>query len=265
MLGWKKRRRQKLLKQTWLNDHMWHTMLAELPLLSGLSASDNQQLRELTTLFVAEKKFVGRQDLAQSLDQWQRLLIAVQACLPILHLGLDYYDDWVTIIVYPQRFIKSYADSHPNSTQQQLQELSGESWPRGPLVIAWQDVLQSDTGFNLIIHECAHKLDMLNGPTNGFPPLHSDMDSAWWTRVFQAAYKDFCQRLENSPLDPYAAKDPGEFFAVTSEQFFVAPAVLQSIYPAVYRQLCLFYRQDPVQRLPGHALLRAAPISLNAV
>ena len=258
MFSWKKRRRQKLLQSAGLGNATWQTIVTDLPLLHGLSLSDSQRLRELTTLFVDEKKFIGKHDLQRGLDQWQRLIIAAQACLPILNLGLDYYDDWTTLIVYPQRFTKP-------ETPQYIHGISGEAWPRGPLIIAWQEVLQSDSHFNLIIHECAHKLDMLNGQTNGFPPLHNDMDHSWWTRIFQAAYNDFCQHMENSAFDQYAAKDPGEFFAITSEQFFIAPSVLQSTYPAVYRQLSLFYRQDPVQRLPAQALLNNTPAPLQAI
>jgi Mlc titration factor MtfA (ptsG expression regulator) len=98
---------------------------------------------------------------------------------------------------------------------------------------------------------------MLNGDANGFPPLHADMSREVWSRVFVAAYEDFCARVErgeHGALDPYAAENPAEFFAVTSEAFFDAPHVVQSAYPEAYRHLALFYRQDPASRL---ALMRA--------
>jgi len=103
-----------------------------------------------------------------------------------------------------------------------------------------------------VIHEFAHKLDMLNGAANGFPPLHADMKAEQWSRVFEDAYEDFCFRVGNrelTPIDSYAAEDPGEFFAVVSELFFEIPDAVRESYPDVYQQLVIFYRQDPGLRL----------------
>ena len=107
---------------------------------------------------------------------------------------------------------------------------------------------------------------MRNGEPNGFPPLHSGMKIAAWNAAFSAAYDDFCKRVDAAdrlperrmqaaldalPIDPYAAESPGEFFAVGSEAFFETPELLAPAYPAVYEQLRLFYRQDPLARLEG--------------
>ena len=125
-------------------------------------------------------------------------------------------------------------------------------------------------GYNVVIHEFAHKLDMRNGDPNGFPPLHKGMAPADWKRAFSDAYRDFLAKVEAAealperrmqrvldalPLDPYAAESAGEFFAVASEAFFETPEVLAPAYPAVYEQLRLFYKQDPGARLarPGIA------------
>jgi len=132
--------------------------------------------------------------------------------------------------------------------------LAGESWHGGPLVLSLADVAASGQGegVNVVLHEFAHKLDMLNGDANGFPPLHRGMDAAAWSNVFSAAYEDLCRRVddgEDTPIDPYATTDPGEFFAVLSEAFFETPNSLFAEYPAVYAQMRQFYRQDPLQRL----------------
>ena len=108
--------------------------------------------------------------------------------------------------------------------------------------------------YNLVIHELAHKLDMLNGDANGLPPLHSDMRVSDWATAMQQAYDDLNRQLDRNPdaetaIDPYAAENPAEFFAVTSEYFFTAPDLLVQAYPEVYAQLRGFYRQDPSARL----------------
>jgi Mlc titration factor MtfA (ptsG expression regulator) len=102
------------------------------------------------------------------------------------------------------------------------------------------------------MHEFAHKLDMLNGDANGFPPLHPEMSRPGWQAVFEAAYSDFCERVDayrETAVDPYAAESPAEFFAVLSEAFFEIPRAVRDKYPAVYVQLAAFYRQDPAARL----------------
>jgi Mlc titration factor MtfA (ptsG expression regulator) len=104
----------------------------------------------------------------------------------------------------------------------------------------------------VVIHEFAHKLDMLNGAADGFPPLHRGMAATVWSTVFSEAYRDFRSKVEagtDSDIDPYAAENPGEFFAVLSETFFERPMLLGEAYPSVYGQLAAFYRQNPAGRM----------------
>jgi len=128
-------------------------------------------------------------------------------------------------------------------------ELAGEAMPGGPVVISW-DAAAYDPHINVVIHEFAHKLDMINGVADGMPPLHPEMDRGAWTRAFEEAYQGFCDAVERGRdtwLDPYAAEHPAEFFAVVSEAFFEDPAETRRRYPEVYEQLKLFYRQDPAR------------------
>ena len=70
--------------------------------------------------------------------------------------------------------------------------------------------------------------------------------------AFSSAFEDFSERVERGEevlIDDYAADDPGEFFAVMSEAFFLHPHDVQETYPEVYGQLVAFYRQDPGLRL----------------
>ncbi len=119
--------------------------------------------------------------------------------------------------------------------------------PGGPVVLSW-DAAAHDPEINVVIHEFAHKLDMLNGAADGMPPLHAGMDRRAWSAAFKAAYEGFCDAVDRSHdtwLDPYAAEHPSEFFAVISEKFFTEPKETRRRYPDVYDQLRRFYRQDP--------------------
>ena len=177
--------------------------------------------------------------------------------LPVLELGLSAYRGWVGIVVYPNEFVVPRRIEDEDGIVHEFDDvLSGEAWEGGPLVISWHDVQlagQADSaGYNVVIHEFAHKLDMLNGEADGIPALHSGLDEDGWIAVFDAAFEDFCRRVdadEETIIDPYASQDHGEFFAVISEVFFLTPQVVAGDYPELYDLLRRYYRQDPLQRL----------------
>lgn len=245
--------RGRVLKNESLPDDLWQQAVARLRFLRGLTSSEVKRLRECVTLFLHAKQISGAHGLVVTGEI--RVTIAAQACILILNLDLDYYDGWVEIIVYPGEFVRDYEYMDEDGVAHHAREpASGESWLGGPVIVSWEEAVavEPDEGYNVVIHEFAHKLDMLNGDANGFPPLHADMSREAWSKAFSSAYADFCMRVdadEATALDSYAAENPAEFFAVMSEAFFQTPQVVRSHYPAVYEQLALFYRQDPARRL----------------
>jgi Mlc titration factor MtfA (ptsG expression regulator) len=230
-------------------ESLWQDALQRCAPARRLGASDQAALRVLATLFLERKSLEPVKGLR--LDDANLVLLATHACIPILKLGMDWYDGWGSIIVYPDAFIprRPKIDAagvvHQNDTL-----LAGEAWGRGPVILSWANVLDAGKkpGRSVIIHEMAHKLDMLNGDANGFPPLHRRMDRPAWSRVFSSAWNRLKEEQRNGselPIDPYALESPAEFFAVASEQFFEAPATLREHLPDVYEQLEQFYRQHP--------------------
>lgn len=233
-------------------DRLWQETLAQLGFLGWLDESGQQQLRALAGQFLNEKEFTAIGGLV--LDDRMRLSIAIQGCLPILRLGLDWYSGWVGIVVYPDEFVIPRSIIDEDGIVHEYDEIaSGEAWSDGPLLISWQDASLAGSGYNVVIHEFAHKIDMRNGDADGLPPLHPGMSRTLWETTLLAAYGDFCRRVdaagdspEPSGIDPYAAENPGEFFAVLSEVFFEDPALLQAEYPELYAQFASFYRLDPM-------------------
>ena len=240
------------MRHAMLQKKAWCTAVSALPVLRGLSEEEIERLRELATLFLNEKQLVAAG--GYSLGDDTQIKIAAQACLPILNLGLDYYAGWVSVIVYPGEFVPEHEFMDEAGVVHIARApVTGESWERGPVILSGADAVHCDgyDGTNVVIHEFAHKLDMLNGAMNGFPPLHREISSERWAQSFTAAYADFCAKAESGmkmALDPYGAESPAEFFAVTSEAFFETPHTLLQEYPDVYRQLAAFYRQDPARR-----------------
>lgn len=248
-------RRNRVLRRVRLPAGLWRAVVARHPVFGGLPPEALERLRQLAILFRHEKQFSAAG--GATLDEDLCLAIAAQACLPILELGLDWYRGWVSVIVYPAEFVPrhEYVDE-AGVVHATRRPLSGESWPRGPVILSAADAEASGGGFNVVIHELAHKLDMLNGAVDGFPPLHRGMSAGVWSTVFSEAYRDFGARVRagfSGAIDPYAAESPGEFFAVLSEVFFEIPWELKGYYPAVYDQLAAFYRQDPAARNPAGA------------
>jgi Mlc titration factor MtfA (ptsG expression regulator) len=232
---------------------LWRSAIERFSFTRVLTSAEQARLHDLVVLFLDEKAIHGAGGMTIREDV--KLAIAIQACILVLNLDLDYFRGWVEVIVYPDEFVAEYDYVDEAGVVHHVEQaMSGESWQRGPVVISWADVVEAGTGrgYNVVIHEFAHKLDMLNGEPNGFPPLRVDMSRAEWASAFTAAYEDFCGKVDDwveIGIDDYAAESPAEFFAVMSETFFESPLVVRELYPDVYTQLMRFYRQDPASRV----------------
>jgi Mlc titration factor MtfA (ptsG expression regulator) len=253
-------RRNRILRNQPLDEETWRRTLSRYRFLTGLSDAERERLRSLVTVFVHDKQFHGAGGL--ELDEPMRMAIAVQACILLLHLPDDWYDDWVEVIVYPDEFVPEVEWQDEFGVVHVGREIrAGEAWLRGPVVLSWAEIGEDFAdGMNVAIHEFAHKLDMLNGDADGFPPLHAGMDRSRWRDSLTVAYEDLCRQVDAgrpTAIDPYAAEAPGEFFAVLSEAFIERPEIVRTAYPDVYAQLAAFYRQDPYARQAGAGLLPA--------
>lgn len=249
-MNWLRRwRRQRLLRRHAFGDAAWERATHDLHALRHLTPSQHTRLREAATLIAAEKDFL--QPGGAPLPQAQVARVAALAALPVLELGLDWYRGWHSVIVYPTGFVARHTvEDEAGVVHEVREDLSGEAWDAGPVILAWEDVLDAGAadGYNVVLHEFAHKLDMANGEANGMPPLHRGMSRAAWTAAFTAAWEDLQRRADAGlPLvvDAYALEAPEECFAVMTEAFFERAQALAEAYPAVYRQLVAFYRQDP--------------------
>lgn len=238
---------------------LWRREVAALPFLARLTPTELARLRGLCARFLQEKQFAAAGDL--ELSDPMCLSIALQGCLPVLNLGLEWYQGWVEILVYPGEFLVHRQVMDENGVIHEYREVaSGEAWHGGPLILSWSDAAMAGEGYNVVIHEFAHKLDMINGPADGIPPLPDRAALDRWVAALDQAYGDFCRQVDRAealpesaaqeawdalPLDPYGTENPGEFFAVASESFFETPTVLAQAYPTFYRELAAFYHQDP--------------------
>lgn len=243
---------QRLLHRRRIPLTLWRRIVQVSPVLQSLGKPEQHRLRMLTSLFLHHKEIVGAGGFEP--DEMVRGVIAAQASLLVLNLGLDWYDGWSEIIVYPDAFIAPHRENDETGVVHEGERgLSGEAWGRGPVILAWAEIDPAGSarhrqGANVVLHEFAHKLDFRDGAANGIPPLHAGNTQQEWSRDFSGAYTELGQQRPTD-IDPYAATSPAEFFAVMTELFFEAPRRLQQHYPALYDELHRFYRQDPLARL----------------
>jgi len=233
-----------------ISNDQWRKAEAYLPFLDFLKTEQRKKLRNCAAEFLCQKEFYGAHDLVLTDDIF--LVISLQACLPVLNLGLNHYHDWVGIVVYPGGFVVPRREMDENGLVHEYKdELIGEAWENGPVLLAWDchtDDEEIQYQANVVIHEFAHKLDMSNGGANGLPPLPASMSVMTWSEIFCAAYEQLCDQVsagEKTLLDPYATEHPAEFFAVVTEAFFETPCLLQQAFPCVYAQLQQLYQLDP--------------------
>ena len=234
-------------------DDLWHEVCRDQPELAGLGDEALGRLRRFAGRFLAGRPFYGGGDFR--LDDARQLRIATLAVLPVLELGLDWLDGIRSVVVYADAFHVDHEEVDEDGVVHHVSDLrAGEAWEHGTLVLSWADIaagLDPEHATSVVVHEVAHFIDGVNGMENGFPPLPRGYDRAHWTRDFQAAFDRLNDEIDagaRPSIDPYAATNPAEFFAVLSEYFFRLPEELRHFDAGLYRHLAAFYRQDPMAR-----------------
>ncbi len=248
---WRQRRDARTLRTRPIPAALWQSTLERYPFLAARDAVQRERLHALATLFLARKEFTAAGGLA--LTDEIAVAIAAQACLPVLELGLAAYDGFVGIVVHPDEVVARREITDDSGVVHHYDEvLAGEAMEGGPVMLSWRDVADAGasaaSGYNVVIHEFIHVLDMHDGQVDGVPPLSDAPARAHWRRVLEAAHQRLCRALDagqDSFLDPYGAESLEEFFPVAAEAFFVAPQALREEQPALYALFAGYFRQDP--------------------
>jgi hypothetical protein len=254
--NWLTERRRKAILHTPFPDSWTEHLRSNMAHFAELDDGEQAQLRDLVQIFVAEKHWEGCGGL--ELTEEMQVTIAGQACLLVLGLEHVLYSNVETILVYPSTVVPKRVEdpyfARPTVVSS-VMPLLGEAHRRGPVILTWDAVRRGgrhpERGHNVVYHEFAHKLDMLDGAVDGVPPIADAERYDEWVAVCTDVYERLHDRLERglpSLLDPYAATDVAEFFAVVTETFFDRPTELEAELPELYDVLSHFYRQDPAAR-----------------
>jgi Mlc titration factor MtfA (ptsG expression regulator) len=220
-----------------------------------LSPDERGRLGELADHLVVNKRWEASKGF--ELTDEIIVTIAVQAGVLILGLDVGYFGKVTSIIVHPRTF----AIPGPRATairgmiDDGARPLLGEAHhDRGPVLLAWDEARfaarHRGRGHNVVLHEFAHKMDMLDGVVDGTPLMQDQEALDRWIEVCEAEFDLMRVGGGGTLLDDYAATDPGEFFAVATEVFFDRPVDFRETKPELYEVLARFYRQDPAAREP---------------
>lgn len=256
-----KYRRRKLIKATFPSE--WEDIVRRnLSPYCMLDDAERKRLRELIQIFIAEKSWEGCGGLV--LTEEIRVTISAQACLPILNLPHNFYENVETIIIYPSEVVLPERSLGFFETALEPLEnvgpISGQAFQHGPLILVWDAILESirhpGSGYNVVYHEFAHKLDMQDGVADGTPRLRDRGEYRDWVKTCSSEYLRLLTDVKKGRqtfLDEYGATDEAEFFAVATEHFFDQPVQMIKSAPELYRVLKEFYRQDPAKRAKEYA------------
>jgi Mlc titration factor MtfA (ptsG expression regulator) len=215
-----------------------------------LSDREREVLCHHIQVILAEKRFEGCGGF--EITDEVRVTIAAWACLLLIGRETDYYPGLTSILVYPSAYIARGLEYGEDGVMSEFEEdRSGETWEKGSLVISWDEALYGgdlSDGYNVVLHEFAHQLDLENGAIDGVPKLESAEHYQRWQNVFGDAFRTLRFKVEHgvpSVIDDYGASDPTELFAVATESFFERPRALEREFPPLYKELETYYRLDP--------------------
>jgi MtfA peptidase len=256
--AWQQRRDDALIRRRAIPDDLWQLSVQRYPFIALRTDDELFRLRRLSTLFLNDKEFSGAQGM--QIDDEVAVTVALQACLPILNLGLSRYQGFKGIVVHADEVLAQRVETDEDGVVHEYAEpLSGEAMQGGPVMLSWPDVAEAGEtaawAYNVVIHEFAHVLDMDSNALQAHlstPELRTAHER--WLQDLTLQFEGFARDVDcgaDTLLDPYGAESLQEFFAVASEAFFVRAAELQQTQSVLYDLLRRYYLQDPVASLRG--------------
>ena len=256
--AWRRRREDALIRRRAIPDDLWNLSVQRHPFVAVRSSDDIARLRRLSTMFLNDKEFTGAGGM--QVDDEVAVTVALQACLPILNLGLCRYKGFKGIVIHANEVLAQRTEIDDDGVVHEYAEpLSGEAMQGGPVMLSWPDVAEAGEtaawAYNVVIHEFAHVLDMHSHGSQAHlaTPELRKLHQVWLcalSREFEA-FAEAVGSGADTVLDPYGAESIEEFFAVASEAFFVQAQELQRAHRALYDLMRQYYLQDPAGDLPN--------------
>ncbi|MBC7386843.1 MAG: zinc-dependent peptidase [Cryobacterium sp.] len=261
---------------------VYEKMLAEsFRPYSFLDASEKASLQEKILAFLEEKNFHGINDF--EVTDEMKVLVAAEACLLILKSESEsLFPGLSNIYLVEDAYVPRENPLNPATGRPTAGPRLGESWKRGPIVLSWAAVKSSLNGSsgnqNVVAHEFSHQLDQQDGKFDGTPELGPQGNLGRWVTVMSREFLELRAELSahrssravgggyghepsrefgggnigssdisSEDIDPYAATNEAEFFAVLTEYFFMNPRSLLKKHPELFGILRSYFGLDPAR------------------
>lgn len=237
------------------------------------SPAEKARMERLIGLFLTSMRWEGARGFTVTAEM--QVLVAAQACLLLLGLPIDEFPATDAVILHPGT-VRLRGEHHLDGGVRAagVLTLDGQAHYRGPVLLSWAaaraEMNAPRRGRNVVFHEFAHQLDMIDGSVDGTPPFSDDAARERWIAVCTEAFErrsgdpagestasdttdaPEVGAVEMGPfpqiLRDYATTNPAEFFSVATEEFFCRPGALREAEPALYVQFAEYFGQDPAQR-----------------
>ena len=193
--------------------------------------------------FLTTTKITGVRTEVEDID---RVLIAAGAIIPIFGFADWEYINLNEVLLYPDYFGE---DFNQKGKDRDVLGMVGTGAMQNVMVLSKRSLhegFENKSGKgNTAIHEFVHLIDKTDGETDGMPEfLLSNQLAMPWIEKIRESIK---QIMDNrSDINPYAATNEAEFFAVVSEYFFKRPDLLESKHHELYEILVSIFRQKPL-------------------
>lgn len=221
-----------------------------------LHDDERDRLVALAQRFMHHHRIEGARGVEVTTDM--SMLIAAQACVLLLGWDVDTrgplepYARTGPVIVHPSTVVlrgpRPMRGNVGQVTTDSPERVGGLAQAGGPVLISWAqargDARRVRSPRNVVIHEFAHQLDMYDGILDGVAPQVGDAQRR--QRFVAVCARVHAEMTESASPVPRreAATDPGEFFAVVTEEFFGRPDELAEHHGDLFGVFSDLYRQD---------------------
>lgn len=179
------------------------------------------------------------------ITELDRLYVGSSAIIPIFSFSDWAYNNLDEVLIYPGTFTKDFDTQHEDRN---VLGMVGDGAMHRMMILslpALRAGFEHNGAGNTAIHEFVHLLDKADGATDGIPEymLPANLVAPWIKYMHQSIREI---REHHSDINPYAATNDAEFFAVISEYFFQKPQLLKEHHPELFHILEATYKRNPI-------------------
>jgi Mlc titration factor MtfA (ptsG expression regulator) len=227
----------------------WHSPLLKqlltqhIAFYNNLNNEDKNVFEQRVQRFLTDVHIEG---LGFEIHDIDSIMVASSAVIPIFGFKGWTYRNVTNVLLYPDTFNNEF--QFEGTEDRNILGMVGSGYMNGQMILSRSALLK---GFsknsgeeNTGIHEFVHLLDKADGATDGIPEIFLAQEYIEpWIKMMHQEIRNI--ERDHSDINPYAATNQAEFFAVVSEYFFKKPDQFQNNHPELYEMLSKIFGQEP--------------------